>query len=58
MNKFINTKNLAMNTQIKIGAVILTVLLPIAFYYELSEVGACLIGGIAFCMVGIKQIKI
>jgi hypothetical protein len=47
-----------MNTQIKIGVVILTILLPIAFYYDLSEVGACLIGGIAFCMVGIKQIKI
>jgi hypothetical protein len=47
-----------MNTQIKIGVVILTILLPIAFYYDLSEVGACLIGGIAFCMIGIKQIKI
>jgi hypothetical protein len=46
-----------MNTQIKIGAVILTVLLPTAIYYDLPEMGACLIVGMAFCLVGITNLK-
>jgi hypothetical protein len=46
-----------MNTQIKIGAVILTVLLPTAIYYDLPEMGACLIVGIAFCLAGFANLK-
>jgi hypothetical protein len=47
-----------MNIYLKIGAVILTVLLPLAHHYELAEAGACLIGGIAFSIVGIKKVRV
>jgi hypothetical protein len=39
-----------------IGLTILLALLPVAFYYELPEMGACLIVGMAFCLVGIENV--
>jgi hypothetical protein len=42
---------------LSIGAAILAALLPTAIYYELPEMGACLIVGMAFCLVGISNLK-
>jgi hypothetical protein len=42
---------------LSIGIAILAALLPTAIYYDLPEMGACLIVGIAFCLAGFANLK-